>query len=101
MLSLKATKKAPSKQPKYGTGLVPFKRIGDAFDAVCASGREDRGLKGIDITWVGGKEPEILGWLKRTGKLSAQPVVARSNPEPQTFSSSMFSSFPEMLVCVF
>ncbi|PBK74821.1 DnaJ-domain-containing protein, partial [Armillaria solidipes] len=97
VLSLKASKKAPSKPPKYGTGLVPFKRIGDAFAAVCASGREDRGLKGIDITWVGGKEPEILGWLKRTGKLSAQPVVARSNPEPQTFSSSMFSSFPETL----
>lgn len=98
MLSLKASKKAPSKPPKYGTGLVPFKRIGDAFAAVCASGREDRGLKGIDITWVGGKEPEILGWLKRTGKLSAQPAVA---PEPQTLSSSMFSSFPETLVCVF
>ncbi|KAK0449119.1 DnaJ-domain-containing protein [Armillaria borealis] len=51
VLSLKASKKAPSKPPKYGTGLVPFKRIGDAFAAVCASGREDRGLKGIEISW--------------------------------------------------
>ncbi|KAK0221871.1 DnaJ domain-containing protein [Armillaria fumosa] len=93
VLSLKASKKAPSKPPKYGTALVPFKRIGDAFAAVCASGREDRGLKGIDITWVGGKEPEILGWLKKTGKLSAQP----SNPEPHISTSSTFSSFPETL----
>ncbi|KAK0487420.1 DnaJ domain-containing protein [Armillaria novae-zelandiae] len=93
VLSLKPSKKAPSKPPKYGTALVPFKRIGDAFAAVCASGREDRGLKGVDITWVGGKEPEILGWLKKTGKLSAQP----SNPEPHTSTSSTFSSFPEAL----
>ncbi|KAK0503984.1 hypothetical protein EDD18DRAFT_1099253 [Armillaria luteobubalina] len=93
VLSLKASKKTPSKPPKYGTALVPFKRIGDAFAAVCASGREDRGLKGIDIAWVGGKEPEILGWLKRTGKLSAQP----SNPEPHTSTSSTFPSFPETL----
>ncbi|KAK0464503.1 DnaJ domain-containing protein [Desarmillaria tabescens] len=79
VLSLKATKKAPSKPP---------------------NGRPERGLKGIDITWVGGKEPEILGWLKKTGKLAAQldvPSEARPNPEPQTLSSTMFSSFPETL----
>ncbi|KAK0201868.1 DnaJ domain-containing protein [Desarmillaria ectypa] len=100
VLSLKAPKKAPSKPPKYGTALVPFKKIGDAFAAVCASGLPERGLKGIDITWVGGKEPEILGWLKRTGKLAAQPDFsseAKPKPEPQTFSSPMFSSFPETL----
>ncbi|KAK0492992.1 hypothetical protein EDD18DRAFT_1408562 [Armillaria luteobubalina] len=77
VLSLKASKKAPSKPPKYSTALVPFKRIGNAFVAVC------------------GKEPEILGWLKRTEKFSAQP----SNPEPHTSTStsSTFSSFPETL----
>lgn len=37
VISLKAAKKALDKPPKYGTALVPFKQIGDAFAAVCAS----------------------------------------------------------------
>ncbi|KAG6890102.1 hypothetical protein C0995_012052 [Termitomyces sp. Mi166 len=108
VLSLKSSKKAADKPPKFGTALVPFKQIGDAFAAVCASGRSERGLDGIEIDWVGGKEPPILIWLKKMGKLgtptppvhSAQ-TSSSTKPEraevPQTQStkdSSSFSTFP-------
>ncbi|KAF7316267.1 J domain-containing protein [Mycena indigotica] len=105
VVSSKAPKKSPDKPPKYVTALVPFKQIGDAFAAVCASGRADRGLDGVEIGWVGGKEPAILGWLKKMGKLSAQPLPNTTSPQarkmeaqlPQTAPSargSGFSSFP-------
>jgi DnaJ homolog subfamily C member 17 len=71
VISLKPPKKSADKPPKYGTALVPFKQIGDAFAAVCASGKRERQLEGIEIGWIGGKEPPILVWLKKMGKLSA------------------------------
>ncbi|KAJ7164727.1 hypothetical protein C8R43DRAFT_239062 [Mycena crocata] len=104
--SIVAPKKSPDKPRKYATALVPFKQIGAAFAAVCASGRADRGMEGIEAGWVGGKEPEILGWLKKMGKLSAQPpppAPARSSSAPgsaqlpqtaPTAAVSPFSSFP-------
>ena len=82
VLSIKPTKKQPDKPPKYGTALVPFKQIGNAFAAVCGSGRKELGLDGVEIAWVGGKEPAILGWLKRMGKLSTSG--ASSNPSTVT-----------------
>ncbi|KAF8889569.1 DnaJ domain-containing protein [Infundibulicybe gibba] len=106
VLSLKAPKKAATDAPpKYGTALVPFKQLGDAFAAVCASGT---GLGGIEVGWVGGKEPEILGWLKRMGKLGTPPPAPSAAktgegvgekkaglPQTQTRAdSSSFSSFP-------
>ncbi|KAJ7666017.1 hypothetical protein DFH06DRAFT_1040787 [Mycena polygramma] len=105
VISSKTPKKSADKPPKHTTALVPFKQIGDAFAAVCASGRADRGLDGIEVGWVGGKEPQILGWLKKMGKLSAQPPPPASTPArtpgpaqlPQTApsaSASPFSSFP-------
>lgn len=107
MVLLKSSKKAPNKPPKHGTALVPFKKIGDAFAAVCASGRPERGLSGIEVGWVGGKEPQILGWLKKMGQLGA-PVLPSSTasisqkvdaPQSKTSSSaSAFSSFPDTFV---
>ncbi|KAJ7914894.1 hypothetical protein B0H13DRAFT_424052 [Mycena leptocephala] len=109
VISSKAPKKSPDKPPKYATALVPFKQIGDAFAAVCASGRADRGMDGIEAGWVGGKEPEILIWLKKMGKLSAQPPPPPTSPPPHSTpgtaqlpqtapaaaaGSSPFSSFP-------
>lgn len=113
VISLKAAKKALDKPPKYGTALVPFKQIGDAFAAVCASGKAERGLNGIEIGWVGGKEPAILGWLKKMGKLGTPPPPPRENsgqksgetaglPQTQTTSNpSAFSSFPTSFVSPF
>ncbi|KAF8155613.1 DnaJ domain-containing protein [Crassisporium funariophilum] len=115
VLSLKANKKQPDKPPKNGTALVPFKQIGDAFAAVCASGRKDLGLEGVEIAWVGGKEPAILGWLKRMGKLGgvgsssnqkspssniATAGVKANLPQHQTRSTNAasFSSFPSTFV---
>ncbi|KAK1232110.1 hypothetical protein PQX77_004768 [Marasmius sp. AFHP31] len=80
VVSLKPPKKAPHKPPKHGTALVPFKRIGDAFAAVCASERPERALKGIEVGWVGAKEPQILAWLKRMGKLGTPSTSLTSHP---------------------
>ncbi|KAI0066918.1 DnaJ-domain-containing protein [Artomyces pyxidatus] len=112
VLSMKPPKKAPHKPPKHGIALVPFTRIGDAHAAVCASGRADRGLTDIEVTWAGGSEPEILAWLKNMGKLGgpqekAEETVTTENSTkdagilPQTSQSKSssgadtpFSSFP-------
>ncbi|KAF9467843.1 DnaJ domain-containing protein, partial [Collybia nuda] len=102
VISLKAAKKAQDKPPKYGTALVPFKQIGHAFAAVCASRKAERGLNEIDVGWVGGKEPAILGWLKKMGKIGAPPPTSSEKneavgqlPQTQTASNpSTFSSFP-------
>lgn len=106
-------KPAPPKKPKRGIALVPFKQISDAFGAVCASGRADRGLEGIEVTWAGGKEPELIGWLKKMGKLGTTShrlprqdsdiiMGSQSDTQSQTTpaepSKDPFSSFPETFV---
>jgi DnaJ family protein C protein 17 len=114
VLSLKPPKKNLDKRPKYGTALVPFKQIGDAFAAVCASGMRERGLDDIEVGWVGGKEPPILVWLKKMGKLGTLPPPATKTrddkdrtgdrtsaglPQMQTSADpSMYTSFPSSLV---
>jgi hypothetical protein len=108
---LKPPKRAPE---KFATAVVEFKQIGDAFAAVCASGRADRGLAGVQIDWAEGAEPQILGWLKKRGVLSGldasvgkrqdkTPVNKQTTkaqlPQMQNKSeSSAFSSFPDTLV---
>lgn len=99
VLSIKAKaskkKKASSDEVKLGTALVPFKRIGDAFAAVYTSGIKERGLEGVQITWAGnsGEEPELIGWLKRHGKLGVPSQTEKeqkpsiSNPALDTPSS--------------
>jgi DnaJ family protein C protein 17 len=106
------------KPPKTGSALVPFKQIGDAFAAVCASERKDLGLDGIKISWVRGAEPAILEWLRKLGKLSRPADASASRerqpsgissaqeggvkaelPQNQAKSSSTpFSSFPSTFV---
>ncbi|KAF9010196.1 DnaJ-domain-containing protein [Cyathus striatus] len=107
VLSLKSKKKS-DKPPKHGTALVPFKQIGDAFAAVCASGRQDQGLHGIEISWVRNNEPQIIGWLKKMGKLGSIPPTSSGSsgkqqntknvkaelPQLQTIGDTPFSSFP-------
>ncbi|EMD35305.1 hypothetical protein CERSUDRAFT_116104 [Gelatoporia subvermispora B] len=78
VLSLKP---APPKKPRRVIALVPFKQVGGAFAAVCASGRADTGLADIEVNWAEEKEPELIGWLKKMGKLS---TAARNNATPST-----------------
>ncbi|KAI8970570.1 DnaJ domain-containing protein [Trametes punicea] len=112
-------KPAPPKKPKRGTALVPFKQIVGAFSAVCASGRAENGLADIEVDWAEGKEPELIGWLKKMGKLgtssdgpkatyvdSSPPAATAAQqtprstdystaaPKTQTSASEGFSSFP-------
>ena len=123
VLSLSLKNKTSSKldkPPKTGSALVPFKQIGNAFAAVCASGRKELGMDGVKVTWVNGKEPAILGWLRKMGKLGGvgtgagiqqQPVSPSSMdagikaelPQNQTRNSSSapFSSFPSSFVSLF
>lgn len=109
---LVSLKPAPPKKPKRGTAVVPFRQIGEAFAAVCASGREDLGLKDIEITWAEGKEPPLIEWLKKMGKLGSaeKPPATHPIPAPTPPSSKLgkaqkdptdstpFSSFPTTFV---
>jgi len=101
---LVSLKPAPPKKPKRGIALVPFKQIGDAFAVVCASGREERGLKDIEVSWAEGKEPELIEWLKKLGKLgsggqekkaaSADATSKSPASNAPAESDATFSSFP-------
>ena len=81
--NIKGKKEKTDKAPKTGSALVPFKQIGDAFAAVCASERKDLGLDGIKISWVRGEEPAILEWLRKMGQLDL-PSGAASGDQKQT-----------------
>jgi DnaJ family protein C protein 17 len=85
-------KKSSSDEVRLGTALVPFKRIGDAFGAVCASGIKERGLEGVQISWAGnsGEEPELIAWLKRRGKLGA-PSQGAKQQEPSISTPPLVS----------
>ena len=121
ILSVKPSKKAPHKPPKYGTAVVEFKQIGDAFGAVCASSSKDRGMHNVEVTWVEGKEPPILGWLKRQGLLGSTASERKAqSPSPsapasktsedllaslnakiaKSKSASSFASFPDSFVSI-
>ncbi|KAL5522400.1 hypothetical protein ACEPAG_8416 [Sanghuangporus baumii] len=119
VLSLKSPKKAPTKPPKSGVALVPFRQIGDSFAAVCASGRTDRRLDGVDIERAEGRDPPILGWLKRKGALGTQRIISDEQVQERNSSSSKtgktvallanvsksselssFSSFPESFIYI-
>lgn len=77
-------KPAPPKKPKRGTALVPFKQIVGAFGAVGASGRTENGLADIEVDWAEGKEPELIGWLKKMGKLGGGSSGSSNKPQTTT-----------------
>lgn len=96
ILSMKPPKNAPENPPKRATALVPFLRIGDAYAAVCASGKREKGMEAVDLGWAGTEEPPVLGWLRKKGKLGtgtgkverkdadASPVDRRSDADRTT-----------------
>lgn len=87
VFSLKSGKKKGSTtttttaKPKSGVALVPFRRIGDAYAAVCASKDKQERVKGVNIEWVRGEEPGLLGWLRRKGQLPDPSKEAAKNAE--------------------
>lgn len=87
----KATVDDGTATPTHATALVPFKNIGDAYASVTASRTSTSSrvnLKGMEITWVNNKEPLILGWLKKMGKLPTGTSGTSTPAPPQTNSSS-------------
>ena len=100
---MKPSKKAPHKPPKFATALIPFERIGQAYAAVCASGKGAQGFKDIEVSWAEGTEPKVLDVLKRTHQLDSgeelnsipsQPIILPSptapSGTPSTFSAPSF-----------
>lgn len=85
VISMKPSKKAPQKPPKFATALVPFSKIGQAHAAVCASGMETRGLKSIEISWAEGKEPKVLNTLKRTQQLDPAGGSPEASSSPTNY----------------
>ena len=86
-------KPAPPKKPKRVIALVPFKQIGGAFAAVCASGRKESGMDGVEVDWAEGKEPELIGWLKQMGQLSGETKTSpTSNDATRETSTASFST---------
>ncbi|EGO26052.1 hypothetical protein SERLADRAFT_437786, partial [Serpula lacrymans var. lacrymans S7.9] len=98
---------------KNVTALVPFSQLSAAYAAVCASGR-DR-LCDMGVSWAGGEEPLIIGWLRKKGKLgdgagtrvddesmretsSERPIPPKSPGSPPSLPSdsnnSAYASFP-------
>ncbi|KAG8848540.1 hypothetical protein FRB96_001067 [Tulasnella sp. 330] len=107
VLSLKANRKNPSKPPKTATALVPFAKIVEAFSAVMASGRKEKGLNTVEICWVEGQEPALVTWLKDYGQLGtpmggrergAGDRAAGTSTSPVRETGSLqFSSFTDDL----
>ncbi|RXW17432.1 hypothetical protein EST38_g8422 [Candolleomyces aberdarensis] len=102
VFSMKA-KKSKSKSkgsgeaaPTHATALVPFKTISDAYAAVTASSTRSSSsrvdLSNMEITWVNNKEPLILGWLKKMGKLSAEGTSSNSSPAGGAANSTVDSN---------
>ncbi|KAG8705662.1 hypothetical protein FRC09_002819 [Ceratobasidium sp. 395] len=87
VLSIKPNKKQPEKPPKFATALVPFEKAGDAYACYCSAGKAERGLDGVEISWVAGEEPEIIRWLRTQGK----PISSSATSEK---ADAPFSSFP-------
>jgi DnaJ homolog subfamily C member 17 len=73
VLSLKPS----ASKPKRAVALVPFDQVVAAFAAVGASGRKERGLEGIEVSWAGGSEPELIEWLRKSGKLGSSAKNAQ------------------------
>ncbi|CAE6419864.1 unnamed protein product [Rhizoctonia solani] len=86
VISLKTNKKQPDKPPKFATALVPFETAGDAYSCLCSSGKVDRGLDGIEVSWVTEDEPEIIKWLRVQGNTISNA--------PQSQDGDAYSSFP-------
>lgn len=98
------------KKPKRVIALVPFAEIGGAFAAVCASECMEHSLQGVEVTWAGGVEPELIGWLKKTGQLGgatngtstpsrAGKSLSSTRQPAASVLDSGFSSLPSTFVC--
>lgn len=56
---------------KVVNAVVPFSQIGAAFGVV-SSGPVLK-EQGMEVSWAGGSEPPILGWLRDRGELGGKP----------------------------
>ncbi|KIJ12153.1 hypothetical protein PAXINDRAFT_14927 [Paxillus involutus ATCC 200175] len=88
---------------KLVNAVVPFAQISSTFGAISSGPTLKE--QGMEVSWVGGSEPPILGWLRDRGELggrpqSTNPASTSSNNAPgeaQTTNVAngvKFSTFP-------
>ncbi|KAF9237362.1 hypothetical protein BU15DRAFT_88803 [Melanogaster broomeanus] len=56
---------------KVVNAVVPFAQISSAFGAISSNVALKE--QGIEVSWAGGAEPPILGWLRDRGELGGKP----------------------------
>ena len=80
-------------------GVQDFGQSGDVQDLyarlVMASGRPDKGLQHVDITWAAGKEPDALARVKESWQ-SSPKFSSDKGPSPAftSFVRSLISNIP-------
>ncbi|KAG8840778.1 hypothetical protein FRB91_005681 [Serendipita sp. 411] len=89
-LSVKPPKGKPNAPPKFATAVVIFKKVEGAFGAVGASGQEARNLRDVEVTWLGGEEPEYVKKLRESGILKEKEHRG-SSPTPSPSAPSKMS----------
>ncbi|KAF8837200.1 DnaJ-domain-containing protein [Paxillus ammoniavirescens] len=98
---------------KLVNAVVPFAQISSAFGAISSGPTLKE--RGMEVSWVGGSEPPILGWLRDRGELggkpqSTSPAATSSNNAPgkvqttdelpqttNVANGAKFSTFPSTL----
>lgn len=87
-LKLKPPKNKPDAPAKFATAVLVFKRIEDAFGVVGASGRKEKGLEGVEVSWLG-NEPPFVTQLKAQGMLSGRENSGIDLPAGKPTSTQM------------
>ncbi|KAF8503895.1 DnaJ-domain-containing protein [Hysterangium stoloniferum] len=91
VLSMKPSKKAPNKPPKFATALIHFAKLGEAHAAVCASGLESKGLKDVEVSWAGGQEPAVLANFKQKSQVNHASMREADLPPPTASATTTFA----------
>lgn len=88
-----ADEAAQGEGEKVVNAVVPFSQISAAF-AVVSSGPTLK-EQGMEVSWAGGSEPPILGWLRDRGELGGKLKGSMPSATPRTDGSqaAKFSTF--------
>ncbi|KAH7886981.1 hypothetical protein F5I97DRAFT_1927259 [Phlebopus sp. FC_14] len=113
---LPLTEAAQDEGEKLVNAVVPFAQIGAAFGVISSStSLKDQGM---EVSWAGGSEPPILGWLRDRGELGGKKhndIPTRTPTEsapraqsptevpraPDTTHGAKFSTFPSTFPATF
>ncbi|KAF9225755.1 DnaJ-domain-containing protein [Gyrodon lividus] len=80
---------------KVVNAVVPFAQISSAFGAISSSPALKE--RGMEVSWAGGSEPPILGWLRDRGELGGKPKNTTTAPTPSNGASGRAQKTDEQL----